>query len=457
MNVYAYIIKAENYQTLLQVQDQFKFVLNFLINTFGWENISDLIVTDDETVNPTNTVLVLNKNITSLNDLQYYLTEVEPETEEVVELDIFENVIHTAFTNPILQYEEFDEEEDSVVVQRVNTNYTLPYRNYKDLIYHVLDKMTFSFKGGFKDPPFNWMMEKFEDWTYTTLYTGTNTVLTSKRSNSASVPHYTVLSSYAGIGGSTFALNLASVLQDMYKATAEVNKFSIYSERRHHSLFVDLDFQQASVSRMFHLDQIKDKNLYSLYCGYDLSDSSSKNLLGDLPEITENFIPVIPISPSYSLSEQNRQTVLRTDFSVLKEALSQQCSSVVYDCGAIPNFSEDNKKGFLEFIKPIVDLRKTNFILLVDTSSNLAIQESISYLKQLYEYIADESSYSYLSGIIIPVKGNPKNIYMLDNLLVSNGINNFKVIGRNLPWLGEFADNKVLIPEIQKYIKKEVI
>lgn len=455
MEIYAYITKRENYQTILQLQDRFHFVLNFLINSYGWENISDLIVTDDSTVNPSNTVLVLNKNLNSFDDLQYYVTEVEPVIEEVVEPNFFETVIQTTFTTPILQYEELDEDEH--IIERADTSYSLPYRNYKDLVYHVLDKMTFSFKGGFKDPPFNWMTEKFSDWTHTTLQSGNNTVLTSKRSNSASVPHYTVLSSYEGIGGSTFALNLASILQESYRATAEVNKFTIYAERRYHSLFVDLDFQKASVSKLFHIDQIKEKNLYSLYCGYDLSDSSSKNLLRDLPEITEKFIPVIPVSPGYSLSEQNRQTVLRTDFSILKEALSTQCSSVVYDCGAIPNFKEDDHKGFLEFIKPIVDLRKTNFILLVDTSSNLAIQESIAYLKQLYEYISDESSYSYLSGIIIPVKGNPKNIYMLDNLLVSNGINNFKVIGRNLPWLGDFADNKILLPEVQQYIKREVI
>lgn len=461
MTVNIFIISPERnkiYEQLISLQEELKFRIKILINKDNLISLPGLIVTDDFDVPESSKILVLGKNIATVDDLRYHIFDNDDSFYPTEDIDLsFLNVDSIFTTVEPEQIFDEDEEDDgfSNVIEREGYSYSLPYKTFTDLTRHVSDKLSIRLRGGIKRPPFNWFLEEFSDWTHVTV--GTKTMLTSRRSKVNTMPTYGVLSSYAGLGGSTLALNIASVLKDIASADRELNKFSVYNTDKLESLFVDLDFGAASVSKFYKLDQLKKKNLFSLYCGYDLMASSSKNILKDLPEISSENLTLLPVSPLHSLSETNKEKVLQTDFSILHEALTEQCSSVVYDFGAIPRFKDGTGKELYEFIKPLTDLRMQNLLFLVDASNELSMLESLEYLTQIRQYISDKNSYVYLTGKIVPVRGNVQAILKMKNLLTHYGINNFEVLSNPLPYFADETVDKCINNSLKKYIRKEVL
>lgn len=362
---------------------------------------------------------------------------------EVIELN--QETLDNNFTPDVSESEMFVDEEssaiespkDNSILMKNKYNSTrdieeIGYTCIDDICNHVLSKFSYSMLNtNANKPKFNWLLTRFKEWNYTKVVNSVKSMrggFKSRRGSSSK--NHLIISLGKGVGGSTFAVNLATALIKERQAEHMLNVNSLYKIDKGDCLLIDMDFDNASLSNSFMLNENIQSNLMRIFTDGDICSTSENNILGDLPKITQNNVPMIPTTSLYTLTEENKKIVLNNNWSVVMTAINEQYSTAVYDCGSVPDYigltDSEYQLNLSDFIKPLCNMRSDAFIwLCFDMSNSVNFNKSLDLLLKLDECFIN-NNYPELSGVIVPIKATVFGVAELENRL-KNIRNRFKI------------------------------
>lgn len=321
----------------------------------------------------------------------------------------------------------------------VDKNYNKPDENEYDesrnftreeFCRKVLQKFCYKIVNTNNSPKkFSWLLSEFKDWNYTKVISNVTPVRGFKSRRSSVSKNHIVISLGAGSGGTTFAVNLASVLMKERLAEQELNKNSILRGNKKPCILVDMDFNEASLSNNYGLLSNIDGNLLSIFTNSTIDVDKGNSILSHSSVITQSNVPVVPVTPMYTITEKNKKVILENNWNSVMTAINEMYLTAVYDYGSVPEINglseNEYKKDLQDFTKLLCDMRTDSYIYLCfNMSSNIEFKKSLDLLYKLRDTL-DNYYNIQLNAVVVPIMAD---MFSTANLETRLNRNEFKIL-----------------------------